>query len=161
MNILTPLYTDMRQYLLATFNLPANDTSVVRGYNNLNPIPIDAIIMTFLQGQHIDQKSENYVGDKLIVFNSVRGMMQLDFYGDKAHDRAQEVATLWNSSYTTDLLKQCVPLENPRVRDLSFVNEAGMYEQRFMTELSLQYNTKYEKTVNIVADISQIEIGVY
>lgn len=49
----------------------------------------------------------------------------------------------------------------PRVRDLSFVNEAGMYEQRFMTELSLQYNTKYEKTVNIVTDISQIEIGVY
>lgn len=158
MNILTPLYIDIRQYLLATFELPVNDTTIVKGYNNLNPIPIDAIIMTFMQGSHLDQKSVNYEEDKMIVFNSVRGMMQLDFYGDKACDRAQEIATLWNSPYTTGLLKDCVPLENPRVRDLSFVNEAGIYEQRFMTELSLQYNTKYEKTVNIITDASQINL---
>lgn len=158
MNILTALYTDIRQYLLSTFNLPIADTTVIRGYNNLNPIPKDAIIMTFMHGSHIDQKSVNYEGEKQIVFNSVHGTMQLDFYGDNAMDRAQEIATLWNSPYTTDLLKDCVPLRNPRIRDLSFVNEAGMYELRFMIEAELQYNTKYEKQVNIVTDVSQIDL---
>lgn len=158
MNILTPLYTDIRQYLLSTFNLPITDTTVIRGYNNLNPIPKNAIIMTFMQGSHIDQHSVDFVDDKQIIFNSVRGSMQLDFYGDSSMDRAQEIATLWNTPYTTEILKDCVPLRNPRVRDLSLVNEAGMYELRFMVEAELQYNTKYEKQVNIVTDVSQIDL---
>ena len=158
MNILTPLYTDIRQYILSTFNLPITDTTVIRGYNNLNPIPKNAIIMTFMQGSHIDQHSVDFVDDKQIIFNSVRGSMQLDFYGDNSMDRAQEIATLWNTPYTTEILKDCVPLRNPRVRDLSFVNEAGMYELRFMVEAELQYNTKYEKQVNIVTDVSQIDL---
>lgn len=158
MSILTPLYTDIRQYLLSTFSLPITDTTVIRGYNNLNPIPKNAIIMTFMQGSHIDQHSVDFVDDKQIIFNSVRGSMQLDFYGDSSMDRAQEIATLWNTPYTTEILKDCVPLRNPRVRDLSFVNEAGMYELRFMVEAELQYNTKYEKQVNIVTDVSQIDL---
>ncbi len=97
---LTDLYTDMRQYLIKTFNLPANDTTVIRGYNNLNPIPKNAIIMTFMQGRHLDQKSVNYDGSKQIIFNSMQGTMQLDFYGPDSMDMAQEVQTLWNSPYT-------------------------------------------------------------
>lgn len=158
MSILTDLYTDMRQYLLKTFNLPIDDTTVIKGYNNLNPIPKNAIIMTFMHGRHLDQKSVNYDGDKQFIFNSMHGTMQLDFYGDNSMDRAQEVQTLWNSPYTTDTLINCVPLGNPRIRDLSFVNEAGMYELRFMIEADLQYNTKYEKTVNILEDVSQIDL---
>lgn len=158
MNILTPLYTDIRQYLLKTFNLPSNDTTVVKGYNNLNPIPENAIIMTFMQGRHLDQKSVRYEGGKQIIFNSVQGTMQMDFYGSASMDRAQEVATLWNSPYTTDTLINCVPLANPRIRDLSFVNEAGMYELRFMIEADLQYNTKYEKQVTMLTDVSQIDL---
>lgn len=158
MKILTPLYTDIRQYLLKTFELPENNSAIIRGYNNLNPIPEDAIIMTFRVNRHIDQHSTEYKDDKMIVFNSVRGTMQLDFYGADSMSKAQEISTLWNTSYTTDILTECVPLETPREHDLSFVNEAGMYEYRFMLELELQYNTKYEKTVNIVEDISQFEL---
>ncbi|WMC00436.1 hypothetical protein [Acinetobacter phage Ab69] len=33
-----------------------------------------------------------------------------------------------------------------------------MYELRFMIEADLQYNTKYEKTVNILEDVSQIDL---
>lgn len=158
MNILTPLYTDIRQYLLATFNLAIDDTTIIKGYNNYEPIPENAIIMTFRANRHIDQHSTEYKDDQMIVFNSVRGTMQLDFYGADSMSKSQEVSTLWNTSYTTELLKDCVPLETPRERDLSFVNEAGVYEYRFMLELELQYNTKYEKTVNIVTDISQIDL---
>lgn len=158
MNILTPLYSDMRSYLLQTLNLPSNDITVVHGYNNLNPIPENAIIMTFRQNAHLDQKSTEYQDDKMIIFNSVRGTMQLDFYGDSACDKAQEVSTLWNTIYTISLLQNCVPLETPRLRDLTFINEGGTYEYRFMLELELQYNTKYEKTVNILTDASQIDL---
>lgn len=158
MKILAPLYINMRQYLIKTFNFLPTDTTIVKGYNNLNPIPENAIIMTYLVGEHLDQKSVDYQDDKMIVFNSVQGTMQLDFYGADSHDRAQEIATLWNSPYTTEMLKDCVPLGNPRIRDLSFVNEAGMYELRFMLEAGLQYNTKYEKQVNIVTDVSQINL---
>lgn len=157
MNILTPLYTDIRSYLLTTFGLPINDATVVRGYNNLNPIPENAIIMTFRQSAHLDQKSTKYEDGKMIIFNSVRGTMQLDFYGELSCDRAQEISTLWNTIYTTTILKNCVPLDTPRLRDLSFVNEGGMYEYRFMLDVELQYNTKYEKTVNIATDVSDID----
>ena len=158
MNILTPLYTDIRQYLLATFNLAIDDTTIIKGYNNYEPIPENAIIMTFKANPNIDQYSTEYKDDQMIVFNSVKGMMQLDFYGVDSMSRNQEISTLWNTSYTTELLKECSPLGTPRGRDLSFVNEAGIYEYRFMLELELQYNTKYEKTVNIVTDISQIDL---
>lgn len=156
MNILSELYKDMRSYLLTTFSLPTTDTTVVKGYNNLNPIPENAIIMTYRNGRHLDQHSIEYEGDQQIIFNSMQGIMQLDFYGESAFDRAQQVSTLWNTIYTTDILQNCVPLSTPMIRDLSFVNEAGLYELRFMLDLELQYNTKYQKTVNIVADASDI-----
>jgi hypothetical protein len=156
MIILNTLYADMRKYLLTNFELPVDDTTVIKGYNNLNPIPKDAIIMTFRSGRHLDQHSIKYEGDQQIIFNSVQGIMQLDFYGESSFDRAQQVSTLWNTIYTTDILQDCVPLSTPMVRDLSFVNEAGLYELRFMLDLELQYNTKYQKTVNIVSDASDI-----
>ena len=95
----------------------------------------------------------------MIIYNSVQGTMQIDIYGKDSFDKAQMISTLWNSPYTTSTLTQCVPLnENPKIRDLSFVNEAGYYELRFMLDLELQYNTKYEKTVNILTDVSQIDL---
>lgn len=158
MQILEPLYTDIRQYLITALELTL-DAPVVQGYNNGVPIPENAIIMTFRHNGTLDRSSTNIDGDKMIIFNSVMGTMQLDFYGEDSFDKAQMISTLWNSPYTTDVLQQCVPLgKNPAVRDLSFVNEAGFYELRFMIDLELQYNTKYEKAVNILTDVSQIDL---
>lgn len=164
MEILKPLYSDIRGYLIAALDMPADDpvaekyAPIVKGYNNNAPIPFDAIIMTFLYSGHLDQFSHEYVGDKMIIYNSVKGTMQIDFHGNNAHDKAQAIATLWNTPYTTSVLKDCVPLNQPRVRNLTFVNETGNYEPRFMIELDLQYNTKYEKQVNIATDVSQIDL---
>ena len=158
MNILSLLHEDMREYLISAFSLPQNDKTIVRGYNNLNPIPKQAIIMTFRTNGHIDQMSREYDGENLVIFNSVRGTMQLDFYGEGSFDKAQEISTLWNTIYTTELLENCVPLRTPAVRDLSFVNEAGKYEYRFLLDLELQYNTNYQKTVKILEDASQTNV---
>ena len=156
MNILEVLYTDIRKYLIAALELESN-APVVQGYQNANPIPIDAIIMTFLFGSHIDQHSTEYQDEKMIIFNSVRGTMQLDFYGEDSFSKAQQISTLWNTPYTPEVLQDCVPLSTPRLRDLSFVNEQGFYELRYTLELELQYNTSYEKTVNILTDVSEID----
>lgn len=157
MKILKPLYVDMRQYLINLLEI--TDTNrVIKAYNNNQPIPQNAIIMAFRSSAHLDQFSNKMEGDKLVVFNSVKGTMQLDFYGEDSYDLAQQVATCWNTPITTEILKECVPLNQPQVKDLTFVNEAGQYELRFMLDLDLQYNTKYEKTVNIVTDVSQFEL---
>lgn len=156
MKILSFLYESMWGYLVEALELP-DDYPIVKAYRNNVPIPENAIIMCFRDDEQIDQLSRVYDGNKQIVFSSVRGTMQLDFYGEDAYDKARQIATLWNSSYTTDTLTNCVPLNNPRIRDLTFVNEAGQYELRFMLDLSLEYNTKYEKTVNIATDISNID----
>ena len=155
MIILERLYTDIRKYLIAALDLQ-QDAPIVQGYQNANPIPIDAIIMTFRDDGRLDQTSHTYENGKIIVFDSIRGVMQLDFYGESSYDKARQIATLWKSPYTTTTLQDCVPLNCFRIRDLSFVNEAGFYELRYMIELELQYNTKYEKTVNIAKDVSQI-----
>lgn len=158
MNILTELYTDIRKYLIELLEI-SEPRRIVRAYNNGVPIPIDAIIMSFRSDGHLDQFSSETIGDKLITFNSVSGTMQLDFYGSDSFDLAQKVATCWNTSVTTDILINCAPLNQPRIRDLTFVNESGQYELRFMLELELQFNTRYEKTVNITTEIKMEHVN--
>ena len=157
MNILEPLYTDIRQYIIAALEL-ASDAPVVQGYQNGVPLPVNGIVMTFHEDGTIDKPSTRMDGDTMYIFNSVRGTMQVDFYGENAHDKARQIATLWNSPYTTSVLLDCVPLNNPRVRNLQYINEQQYYEPRFMIELELQYNTKYEKTVTILTDVTQIDL---
>ncbi|WMC00437.1 hypothetical protein [Acinetobacter phage Ab69] len=111
MNILSTLYADMRQYLLKTFNLPIDDTTVIK-LQQPKSIPENAIIMTFMQGRHLDLKSVNYDGGKQIIFNSMQGTMQLDFYGDNSMDQGHKKCKHCNSPYTTDTLVNCVPLGN-------------------------------------------------
>lgn len=94
MNILEPLYTDIRQYLIAALELSIN-APVVQGYQNGVPLPINAIVMTFHEDGTIDKPSTRMDGDKMYIFNSVRGTMQVDFYGDNAHDKARQIATLF------------------------------------------------------------------
>lgn len=156
MQVLNELYKDIRTYLIQT--LPSvKPESIIRSYQNNAPLPKDGIVMNFRHSGTIDRTSaETQEPDKLFIFNSVRGFMQLDFYGKDAYDRAQEISTLWDSGYTTSVLQNCVPLNySPYIRDLSFVNDSGLYEPRFMLDLELQFNTKYEKKVNIVTDISE------
>lgn len=153
MEILTPLYTAMRNYIIQALDMPL-DAPVVRAYQNENPIPENAIIMCFRDDGNLDQLSNTYEDGRLIVFDSIQGTMQLDFYGKGGHDKARKIATLWKSVYGASILDVFAPLNHSRIRDLTFVNQAGQYEERYMIDLELQYNTKYEKDVNMIDDIS-------
>lgn len=143
---LQPIYTDIRAWLLSMFpNAP-----VVQGYQNAVPIPIDAIMMTFMLERRLDQLTVKYSDnhEEAAIQQSVQGTMQLDFFGEDAHARSAEFAAMWQTVFAADQLTACQPLYCSNPKNMTFVNEQGFYEPRYMIELELQYNVSYEKSIN-------------
>lgn len=143
---LQPIYTDIRAWLLSMFpNAP-----VVQGYQNAVPIPIDAIMMTFMLERRLDQLTVKYSDnhEEAAIQQSVQGTMQLDFFGEDAHARSTEFAAMWQTVFAADQLTACQPLYCSHPKNMTFVNEQGFYEPRYMIELELQYNVSYEKSIN-------------
>lgn len=157
MNYLTPIYTDMRQYLVKLLPDAVND--VVRAYQNNIAMPKNAIIMTFMMEKRLDQLSAQVENGVQTVFDSIQGTMQIDCYGDKAHERAAKICTMWQSSYSTDILQDCQPLYANDPKDLTYVNEKGQYELRFMTALELQYNRGYDVNIDTFTTIPNTELN--
>lgn len=151
---LTPIYADVRKWLLTLFPT----TTIVKGYQNLVPIPKEAIIMTFLMEKRLDQPSTTINNGTATVFNSVQGTMQIDCYGKNAHAMSRQVSTMWQSLLTTDAMQNCQPLYCGDPKDLTFVNETGQYELRFMTALELQYNTGYEQSIQTTNQVPNVDI---
>ena len=151
---LTPIYADVRKWLLTLFPT----TTIVKGYQNLVPIPKEAIIMTFLMEKRLDQPSTTINNGTATVFNSVQGTMQIDCYGKNSHAMSRQVSTMLQSLLTTDAMQNCQPLYCGDPKDLTFVNETGQYELRFMTALELQYNTCYEQSIQTTNQVPDVDI---
>lgn len=151
---LTPIYTDVRTWLLSLFP----DTPVVRGYQNGVPVPENGIVMTLMPEKRLDQLSQETDDGTMIIFDSIQATMQIDCYGTNSHALCREISSMWQSLPTTEVMQNCQPLYCSDPKDLTFVNEAGQYELRFMTMLELQYNTKYEKSVDSAIDVSNVDI---
>ena len=150
------IYTDVRAWLISLGMLPEQ---VISAYNNLAPIPNDGVIMTILFDSNLDQTSTEYTKDQAHINNSVKVTMQIDCYGEQSYDRARKIATLWFSMPTCDFLQNTVPLTTAITpKDLSFTNETGQYELRFMTTLELQYNTNYEQSIETLTTIPNVDI---
>ena len=101
----------------------------------------------------LDQPTYDNADDVSTIQNSRAFMMQLDFYGKQAFNRANQVAVMWRSTYTTNELIAIQPLYNNQVRNMEFINEQDQYEQRFMLEIALQYNPHYTYTEQSDTDI--------
>ena len=84
--------------------------------------------------------------------------MQIDCYGKNAHAMSRQVSTMWQSLLTTDAMQNCQPLYCADPKDLTFVNETGQYELRFMTALELQYNTGYEQSIQTSNQVPNVDI---
>lgn len=151
---LTPIYTDVRKWILSLF--PA--VSVVRGYQNLVPAPENGIVITVLFEKRLDQLSQKTVDGTFIVFDSIQASMQVDCYGDGSQSTCREICTWWQTMEACDAMQNVQPLYCSDPKDLTFVNEAGIYELRFMTLLELQYNTSYEKSVESTTENPNVDI---
>jgi hypothetical protein len=138
------IYREVRAYLLGLFSCPPS--SVIQGYQNDAPLPNNAIVMTILFEHSLDVAANYYepVEDKAVVQQSVEITMQIDFYGEESGDRARKLCNLWKNHYTTARLSSCQPLCAKDPMQMTFINEQSRYEQRWMVELTLQYNPEFE-----------------
>lgn len=131
----TQVYTDLRQYLKTLLNCP-----VVRGRQNNVPMPDDCVIMQNLfdnspmQGYEVDGKLNEVV----------TRCIQLDFYGSMAGAKCRQIATLWKSEYSCSHLNFISPLYCNNPKSQQYVNEKGIYEDRYILEVFLQFSTYYE-----------------
>lgn len=149
------IYLEIWNYLTKLFNCP-----VEQGLQNNTPLSHDGIMMTLLpysealdQSQYINEDSTSMIQQSRLY------MMQLDFYGEQAFNRANQVGVMWRSNYTTNELKTIQPLYANQVRNMEFINEQDQYEKRFLLEIALQYNPHYTYTEQSDTDISKILIS--
>lgn len=139
------IYTDIRQYLLSMFDCP-----VVRGRQNYSPLPEGCIIMQNIDDEQIwqDYDDNGYINDV------VQRRMQLDFYGVDAGARARQVHSMWKTHYTTEKLTQCAPIFCNSLISIQFVNEKGVYEDRYTLDVFLQFAVNYEYNVDKTDNLS-------
>lgn len=153
------IYTDIRTYLIALFNC-----TVIRGRQNNLPLPEDCIVMTILFNTDLDQIKTDYTDNGTGVTaqaqQSIQATMQLDFFGVNAANRSMQVQALWRSPYTTERLSKCQPLFSKPPQNLQYINESGVYEQRYMLEVALQYNPYYEYNEESATSMDLPTIGV-
>lgn len=150
------IYKDVRDWLLTIHP----NAEIVKGYQNNASVPIDAIVMTILFTEKLDQLSTYYdgVASELTVFESELVRMQVDFYGDSSFDRAVKTSTIFKSLLTTNAMESIQPLNCTAPRNMTYVNNASQYEKRYMLELELQHNPSYVQTVDSSIEIPTLEI---
>ena len=151
------IYTDIRTWLLSMF--PTATRQVIQAYQNQVSIPENAIMMNVLFTTKLDQTATTYSLDSANIHDSLKVTMQIDCYGEQSYDRARQIATCWFSPLTCDALENVQPLYTAsEPKDLTYVNEKGQWERRFMTTIEMQYNTSYEQTLPSVPTIQNVDI---
>lgn len=148
------IYTDVYDWLKAL----GFTALIVQGYQNNAPVPKNAIVMTVLFVTDLDQLSNEYLDNEIVVFESQQVKMQLDFYGDQSMNDATKASVIFKSPITTDIMLSIQPLNCTKPRNMTFVNEAGQYEKRYMIELDLQHNPSYKQAVDSTNTIPNIGI---
>lgn len=145
------IFIELRRYLTELFSCP-----VAQGYQNNVPIPENGIVIHMLFERDLDYTADywNPADEQMTAQRSVEATFQLDFYGEEANSRARVVANLWKSSYTTDRMTKCQPLDNGQPRKDVLVNQANQYENRMMLDVTLQYNPETSYHVDSVDEIS-------
>lgn len=145
------IFIELRKYLIELFSC-----SVVQGYQNNVPVPDNGIVMHMLFERDLDYVSNYWDAavEEMTAQRSVEATFQLDFYGAEANNRSRVVANLWKSSYTTDRLVKCQPLDSGNLKKDVLVNQANQYENRMMLEITLQYNPETSYHVDSVDEIS-------
>ncbi|WP_432784680.1 hypothetical protein AAEX37_01957 [Oligella sp. MSHR50489EDL] len=156
------LYIDIRRYLIKTLGISAEDEKqVIQAYQNSNPLPADAVVMTILFERPIDSTFVNYKKaneQKAIVQQAREATVQLDFYGSLAQTRSQKIALLWKTSYSLRELKKCAPLYTKEPRRIPIVNEQNNYEDRWSLDCLLQYDPEVEHEQDYITEPPTISL---
>lgn len=136
------LYREIRLYLLGMF--PGAEQQIIQAYQNNEPAPANAIVMQALFERNLDETSTYYEPalEQASAHSSVDVRMQISFYGPEGEKRSRTLYSLWKSPYTTSRLELCQPLYALGRDRRPYINESNQYEDRWIVDLSLQYNPR-------------------
>lgn len=148
------IFRELRQFIIGA--VYADGSQVIQAAQNNQPLPHDAVVMNILSDSNRDTSANAYDSDtgKAYVTTSVVVRIQLDFYGNLASERSRIISTLWRNFYGTDNLTAVQPLYvNSRIRQ-PYINEASRYEDRYILDLTLQYNPVVEHDQDFIDSVS-------
>lgn len=132
---------------LRTFILGVISCEVVQGLGNGVPPPKDPFIaLTALYWKRLSTNIKTYddptptTGAQFFE-SHVMYVIQVDCYGPKSSDWATIICTLLRDEYAVDVMAPNVtPLHADDAKQLPVVDGEKNFEQRWMIEVSLQYN---------------------
>ena len=132
------LMTALRGFLLSATGV----SEVIQAYGNNVAMPKgESIIMSDLGTKGLSTDITEYDGSAGAAKHSrsTQWRCQIDIYGERSHDLATIVATLWRSTYGCDDLAQRLPgfqpLYSSEPRQMNFTNSEGNYEPRYTLDL--------------------------
>lgn len=132
------LMTALRGFLLSATGV----TEVIQAFGNDVPMPKgEFIILSDIGTKGLSTDITEYDGPASAAKHSrsTQWRCQVDIYGERAHDLATIVATLWRSTYGCDDLAQRLPgfqpLYSSEPRQMNFINSEAGYEQRYTLDL--------------------------
>lgn len=153
------LYKEIRMFLLGLF--PDAKLQIIQALQNNQPLPRNAIVMTVLFTNDLDYSVTNYdrIAGKAYVQNSVEVRLQIDFYGEFAQRRSRIVDNLWRNPYGYNNLNLCKPLYVQSNQRQPYINDSNNYEDRFVLDLSLQYNPEVSFINQDFVDDAEVTIN--
>ena len=156
------IITEIRKFIINTVD-GVEDKQVIRDTQNFAALPKNAITIAVIYDSEMDYSVNVYEPDKgrTLVQSSMEVLMQIDFYGDKASERSRTLAQLWRNGCAYERLEKCKPLYVQSRQRSPYINESNLYENRYILELTLQYNpvVGYDQDYVDTAEININPIG--
>jgi len=131
--------------------------AVVRALDNNVPMPREnVIVLTPLSAKRLSTNVTTYDADTGLVTLRMPSeyTIQVDCYGDTANDTATMLAVLWRDGVAVAQFPDGItPLYAADARQMPFQNDERQYEERWMVEITLQYNAQvtlpYESAISL------------
>ncbi|WP_414499434.1 LIC_12616 family protein [Zymobacter sp. IVIA_12111.31 C1] len=132
------LMTALRGFLLSATGV----SEVIQALGNNVPMPKgECIILSDIGTRGLSTDITEYDGANGTAQHSrsTQWRCQVDIYGERAHDLATIIATLWRSTYGCDDLAQRLPgfqpLYSSEPRQMNFISGEANYEPRYTLDL--------------------------
>lgn len=130
------LMTALRGFLLSTTGV----SEVIQAFSNDVAMPKgESIVMSDLGTRGLSTDTATYHSGAAQHSRSTQWRCQIDIYGERSHDLATIIATLWRSNYGCNDLQLRLPgfqpLYSSEPRQMNFINSEAGYEQRYTLDL--------------------------
>lgn len=135
--------------------------NIVQGQANFVPNPKGRYVRgTFLYEETLAGNDHHYLDNSVDIRQQVKATIQLDFYGSRAQRDIDRFLVAFNDPWGWDWFEREQKISRPlyaeEARQLRFENESRIYENRFGTDVTLQYNKIInfpQQTANFLGDI--------